>query len=148
GDRHGFTATLPATDGTHTVCIYGINTPTGTNPLLACKTVTVDNPTPVGILDVAVAGPSSGTISVSGWAMDPDTSAPINVHVYVDHTPTILTADGYRPDVAAVYRNGDRHGFTATLPATDGTHTVCIYGINTPTGTNPLLACKTVTSVM
>jgi hypothetical protein len=24
---------------------------------------------------------------------------------------------------------------------------VCIYGINTPTGTNPLLACKTVTSV-
>jgi hypothetical protein len=147
GDKYGFSVAVPATAEPHQVCIYAIDSQGGVNPLVGCRTVSYANAAPVGFLDTAVAGSASGTINVAGWAMDPDTSAPITVQVYVDHTPTILTADGYRPDIAAVYRNGDRHGFTATIPATDGTHTVCIYGINTPTGTNPLLACKTVTSV-
>ncbi|NMM31609.1 MAG: hypothetical protein HHJ10_11365, partial [Cellulomonas sp.] len=143
GDRHGFSGTIPATAGTHTVCLYGINTPTGTNTLLGCKTTTVDNPTPVGSFDFANPGPN--TITVGGWALDPDTSAPIKVHVYVDNTPTVLLADGARSDIAAIYHNGDRHGFSGTIPATAGTHTVCLYGINTPTGTNTLLGCKTTT---
>ena len=143
GDQHGFSATLTTTTGTHTVCIYGINTPAGTNTLLGCKNVTVANPTPIGSFDVAVAG--SGTVFVGGWALDPDTSAPINVHVYVDNNPTVVTADGTRPDVASIYHDGDQHGFSATLTTTTGTHTVCIYGINTPAGTNTLLGCKNVT---
>ena len=38
---------------------------------------------PFGSLDTAVAGVDR-TVTASGWAIDPDTSDPIDVHVYVD----------------------------------------------------------------
>ena len=142
GDRHGFTVTIPATSGEHQVCVYGIDNQGGANPLFGCKTVTT-NPTPLGSFDFAIAGP--GTVTVGGWALDPDTTAPIDVHIYIDNTPTVLHADSARSDIAAIYNNGDRHGFSATISTTTGTHTVCTYGINTPAGTNSLLGCKTVT---
>ena len=146
GPDHGFTATVPASGGPHTVCAYAINATgsAGANVGLGCRTVTVPTGPPVGSFDVATAGP--GTVSVGGWAIDPDTASPIAVHVYVDAAGTALTAGGFRSDIAAFFGPfGGNHAFNGVLPASAGTHTVCAYGINTGPGANVLLGCKVVT---
>jgi hypothetical protein len=145
GALHGFGTTLPVADGRHDVCVYLINTPSGPNPLLGCRAVTVANAAPIGALDVA-RGTATG-IRVQGWALDPDTTAPIGVHVYVDGLATrSLAADRNRPDVHRAYGLGAAHGYDVEVPATAGAHEVCLYLINQPAGANPLLACRSVTT--
>jgi hypothetical protein len=144
GDNHGFSATLGAVPGTHQVCVYAINTPAGTNPTIGCRNVVVSNATPIGSLESVASGINSFT--VSGWALDPDTTSSIRVHVYVDgHAALSLAATGSRSDVGRVFAKGDNHGFSATLGAVPGTHKVCAYAINTPAGTNPVFGCRNVT---
>jgi len=141
GNAHGFDAVVATGDGTHQVCVYMINKPAGVNPLLGCRTVTV-GATPVGSLDM-VRSTGSG-VAVGGWALDPDTTASIDVHVYVDGAATVVRANRSRPDVGALYRLGNAHGFDAVVGAVPGQHRVCVYMINTPRGVNPLLGCRDV----
>jgi len=84
-------------------------------------------------------------VAVGGWAIDPDTQAPIDVHVYVGAAGYAVRADGSRPDVGAVYPGyGPAHGFSASLPAAAGPQRVCVYGINTGPGANTLIGCRDV----
>ena len=97
---------------------------------------------PIGYLDVATGVP--GGVSVAGWAIDPDTTAPIAVHVYVDSAGVALTADGSRPDVGAAFPGyGSAHGYSSAVAASPGSHRVCAYGINVGPGGNSLLGCRT-----
>jgi hypothetical protein len=145
GAAHGFATGLPATEGAHQVCVYAINQPTGYNPTIGCRTVRVSNAGPVGFLDGADADGSG--IRVSGWALDPDTLAPLQVHVYVDNQfAGFGTADVPRPDVAAAWPgSGLQHGYSFEVPSAAGTHEVCVYAINQPVSTNPSVGCTTVT---
>lgn len=149
GDKHGFSYSQNLPVGNHLVCVFGINTPTGTNPVIgSCQNVTVATPQsrlPVGNIDsVTVSG---ATVKVSGWTVDPDTSNSLDVHVYVDgRYANAIKANQYRPDVDAVYGLGPNHGFTYTTTLTSGTHSICAFAINQPTGTNPVIAqCQVVT---
>jgi hypothetical protein len=150
GQGHGFSATVKAGPGTHNVCAYGINSGAGGHTQLGCKTVTVSagltesGRAPIGHLDnVSVDGQS---VSVSGWTLDPDTTAAIPVHIYVGDAGVARTAGNARPDIARAYPTyGAGHGFAETVPATPGTHKVCAYGINTAAGGHTLLGCETVT---
>lgn len=99
---------------------------------------------PFGAFDTA--DPASNGIHVRGWAIDPDTNNPIDVHVYVDSAGYATTANVSRPDVDAVYHRGANHGFDFTVPVGPGTHNVCAYGINYGGGTNPQLGCKAYTT--
>ncbi|QTE30233.1 hypothetical protein [Pengzhenrongella sicca] len=146
GDTHGFDVTLPAAEGVHQVCAWAINQPAGFNPLLGCRAVTVTNHAPVGFVDSVTATASS--VLVSGWAIDPDATDSLQVHVYIDGQATVLRADGARADVAAAYPGqGAAHGFAAEIAAGAGTHRVCVYPINLPASANPALRCVTVTVV-
>ena len=105
------------------------------------------NADPFGSLDAATAGVDA--LTVAGWAIDPDTTAPIEVHVYVDGAwGGSVVANGNRPDVGAVVPGyGNNHGFTlrvANLAA--GDRRVCAFALNVgPWGTtNPELGCRTV----
>lgn len=143
GDRHGFSAVVPAGNGSHVVCVTALNLAGGGSTVLGCRWVTVSDPPPIGWLDSVTTTPTS--ISVEGWALDPDTTQPIGVHVYVDGAgAAVLTADGSRPDVGQKYGKGDAHGFRATVPATGGSHQVCVYAIGYAGGGNTLLGCRTV----
>jgi hypothetical protein len=144
GPNHGYHLTMATTPGTHTVCVYGINTGAGTSTTLGCRTVTVSS-NPFGTIDVVSAGPQS--VTAGGWAMDPDTSAPIIIQMYVDYRANAMTwANQSRPDVGAVYpSNGPNHGYNLKMATTAGAHTVCVYGINTGPGTSVQLACRAVT---
>lgn len=146
GPLHGFDLVLQAAPGTHQVCVWAINAGDGAvNPSLGCLPVAVPRTAPFGMLDAAT---STGTgIRASGWAIDPDTSASIGVHLLVDgRQAAVFIARDSRPDVAAVYPgSGPLHGYAVTVPAGPGTHSVCAWAINAGAGTvNPLLGCRTV----
>ena len=142
GTRHGFSAVIPAGGGAHQVCVGAENVGAGNDVVFGCDWKTVSNAEPVGSLDVVTSTPS--TIRVAGWALDPDTTAPIAVHVYLRDSLQQTVASGYRPDVGAAWGRGDYHGFDATFPASPGRHDVCAYGINQPAGINAFLGCRSV----
>ncbi len=78
-----------------------------------------------------------GKLRVRGWAIDPDTDAPIRVHVYVDgRARASLAADIDRPDVAARFGRGSRHGFDGRISIAPGSHRVDLYAIGVATGGN------------
>lgn len=143
GPNHGFDDLIvPAAHGTHTVCAYGINDPVtpGVNPVLhpGCRMVALTG-VPIGSYGVNA---TSSTIQVEGWALDPDVTSAVSVHVYVDGAAVAVLADGDRPDVGAAFRGfGPAHGFDVTLgPLAAGPHHVCAHAINDePNAANPLL---------
>ncbi|WP_258726395.1 N-acetylmuramoyl-L-alanine amidase [Cellulomonas sp. NS3] len=145
GPRTGYAHTRTVGPGTHQVCVYGISTGPGPHTLLGCRSITATpDRAPVGVIEgLSVTG---GQLSVSGWTFDPDTTAPTQAHVYIDGVGAAVTADGPRPDVAAVFGSGPATGYAHTRPVAPGTHQVCVYGINTGTGPHTLLGCRTLTS--
>ena len=144
GAAHGYALTFPVSTGSHNVCTYGIDIGPGLNAQLGCRTVIVAS-SPVGAFDSLVA-PETGTIVASGWAIEPDTTAPAKVAVYIDGLGVAWwSADASRPDVAAAYPgSGAAHGFVAAFAASPGPHQVCTYAINVGPGSNTALGCRTV----
>jgi uncharacterized protein YkwD len=144
GSAHGFSGTIALGPGTHSVCAYGLNVGPGSNDLLgACRSITV-GANPFGSLDLARTSPNG--ITVSGWAIDPQTSGPISVAVYVDGVGrAITTASRARGDVGAAFPAwGPSHGYQAPITLGPGAHTVCAYGLNVGAGSNDLLGCRLV----
>lgn len=147
GSAHGFGAVASAYGGPHQVCVYAINTgPGDANPLLGCRWVTLPGGNPGGNFESLAAADS--TVTLQGWALDPDTSEPITVEVDVDGaSATVAVADASRPDVAARFPGyGPAHGFVVGLPRTAGNHTYCVSAINVGLGTatKQLLGCRSV----
>ena len=99
---------------------------------------------PEGAIDIAQTTLTGA--HVAGWAIDPDVSAPIQVHIYVDGAIAgVTTADGARPDLGAAWPGyGNNHGFDTVVPISGGPHTVCAWGISVANGANGLLACRAV----
>lgn len=149
GPAHGWATTIGGlSSGAHQVCAYGINVGTGGNALLGCRTFEV-SPSPFGALDAAVAGPVS--VRVTGWAIDPDTTGPVDVHLYVDGVGRAnVKALAPRGDLATRFPAwGPNHGLDVTIGGVAaGSHEVCAYAINTagPGGTT-LLGCAPFTVV-
>ena len=144
GPNHGYQIDVPTTPGHHQVCMYGIDSAGGFNPLLTCRNIYLSNATPIGVLD-SVTALGGSQVRVSGWAFDHDTLAPIAVHVYVDGRVAVGTlASTPRADVDWIYRMGVNHGFEQTFSAAPGQHTVCVYGIDSAGRQNPLLGCRAV----
>jgi hypothetical protein len=148
GADHGFDVTLPAAIGRHRVCAYAINAGPGTtHTLLGCRDVTVAVQ-PYGAFDGAERT-ADGRLRVHGWDADPNTTAPIPVHVYVRSaagtTGHNLTADRSRPDVERAFPGaGDRRGFDSVVAAPAGRLEVCAFAINVGPGDHQLLGCRTV----
>lgn len=146
GDKHGFTHMRTLSPGEHSVCVYGIDSSGGPNTLIDCRTITVGAVTPrsapIGRLDNVNA--SNTAIAISGWTLDPDTTTPIDTHVYVDGNLAVVRADGLRPDVGQGFGKGDRHGFTYVVNAAPGPHDLCVHGINAGPGSHTLLGCRSI----
>jgi hypothetical protein len=148
GAAHGFATRLRLAPGAHTICTYAINNNLiGPNTLLGCRVVDVPVPNlagPAGSFDLAAE--FLQLIIVAGWAADPDTGAPIPVHVYVDGAFHSVTADQPRVDVGRVIPAfGPSRGFVGAIGAAPGAHQVCAYAINDNlVGPHRLLGCRTV----
>ncbi len=152
GDAHGFTLSTPISGvGEHTVCATaaGVRATTVVADL-GCRTVTVAPAAPLGSLD-AVTTPDRRTVSIAGWAADPDVpTTPSTVRVTVTNsagtTTTTLDAAGQLAAEPAP-GVGRAHGFTAALPLTaEGPSTVCVRSVSRSSDTvGTDLGCRTVT---
>lgn len=154
GNAHGYDTVLPLGPGTHKVCAYAINASgtAGSNKGIGCKNITI-SPDPFGAFDTITV--ESDGVRVSGWAIDPDTKEPIQVHFYggtgTAGSPNpgfARTANGIRSDVARAYPGyGEYHGYNTVLALSRGTHKVCAYAINytSTAGSHRLIGCKSVT---
>jgi hypothetical protein len=145
GGRTGYEATLTLPRGTYQVCV---DVTTAGRPMVtvACRWATVVAGRILGSLEVVQ--PRLGGASLQGWALQVGAGGSNKVHAYVDgRWAAELTADGARPDVAAVYpAEGAAHGFSGTLPVAAGSHQVCVYVISLLASEgNPLLGCGQVT---
>lgn len=102
---------------------------------------------PFGNIDSAVA---SGTaIRITGWVIDPNTTAPIYVTMSHLSIGSKHLADVARPDVAKVHpKYGSRHGFDITTPSSGAnakTGEVCLWAENVGAGKDDrILGCRTV----
>jgi GH25 family lysozyme M1 (1,4-beta-N-acetylmuramidase) len=140
GSAHGFSTTVSATAGTHSVCVVAYTAKGTATTSLGCTTVTVASASPHGSFDSAVATPSG--VVVSGWAIDPETTGSINVTIGVDGKATkTVAASASRSDVAKAYpAYGAKHGFSVTLTGLSATtHKITVTAINTGRGSNAAL---------
>lgn len=149
GTAHGFSETLTVPQAAKVLCLYAINVGPGENKTLGCRNImapasTDIGRTPIGNLEeVAVTGT---TATIRGWAIDPDTTRPVAVHVYVGARGQQLTAASPRADVGAAYPPyGSAHGFTGVVDLPPGESDVCVYAINSH-GENTTLGCRQVSS--
>lgn len=147
GVRHGFHWTTEVSDAPHRVCVFAINKGPGSNTLLGCRDLSPPRGSPIGSVDVLSAGPD-GTMGVSGWAIDPDVSRSIPIHLYVDGEGADLGPTNLeRADVAAAQPGyGPRHGFASIRSGlSPGTHQGCVFAIDTTGDPHTLLGCRSVT---
>ena len=146
GASHGFNLTRSVPPGEHRVCVYVIDRELPwRNTAMGCRTITTGLALPLGNYEVLSA--SGSTLTVGGWALDPDTvGTSVAVHVYVDGRGVALTADRPRTDIGAAFPGaGNAHGFSWSGSVAPGTHNVCAYAIDAelPWRNTPL-GCRTV----
>ena len=105
--------------------------------------VTPPPTSPLGVVDAESAAYRS--LSVRGWAFDPESTGPIQVRVTVDGVVMTVTANQSRPDVGAAFPGaGSAHGFGLTVAAVPGTHAVCVTAVNVGAGSDTSLGCQDV----
>lgn len=98
-----------------------------------------DHP-PIGHVD------STSSITVAGWAYDPDAGVnPINVDVYINGTFALTaSADAARGDLVKVIGSAN-HGFSVTLPAMGfGSHVITVYAAESQGNVSTLIGTTTV----
>ena len=132
--------------GTHSICVYAINAGPGQNVSLGCRSVTV-SVDPFGSFDVATQYLPSDQITVGGWALDPDTTDPINVDVYADgvgvqrHRPAPRAPTSPRPTGSAPTTGSPR----PSAPDPGQPLGVRVRHQRRTRLRNPSLGCRTVT---
>lgn len=145
GSAHGFDLTVPDLGpGKRQVCVWVADVGVGGDVrVLGCRDIfiTVD---PFGSID-GVSGRPDGTIRVSGWVADPETSAPTDVGILLDGAQVVVQpTDVARPDVEAVYGLGAVRGYDIQFPAPPGSHTVCVIAGNVGWGSARFVGCRSV----
>ena len=138
----GFDAVVPVQNVTSNVCVNAHLPGNSTLFSLGCKSVTVPTQ-PFGSFDAAVNAGNS--VRVAGWAVDPQTQGPLEIHVYVDGQISGLVANRPRGDLAAHLGSwGSSHAFDGVIGAQPGQHNVCAYAINVGPGSHVSLGCRSV----
>ena len=126
---------------THTYRVAAYDAAGATSALSAPITATTgsnqSNPLPPGLNSEAPIGEMQLTdmgnneVAVAGWALDPDTNAPVNVHIFVDGVrKKVGPAITFRPDIGAAFGQGNNHGFYFRVPTTNNIQTICAWAIN------------------
>lgn len=130
------TAGTCATQGQRRLGITGVE-------LLPDGTLTLE---PIGALESVAGGVEQ--LAVTGWAIDPDSDAPVPVRLTVDGVASVVYASAPRPDVAAAHGGfSAAHGLAATVPVAAGQHTVCATAINLGVGwSDHFLGCAVATA--
>jgi hypothetical protein len=143
-DGRGFSGIVPAHPGER-VCVTALNVGAGSDRSLGCRAIRVQ-PHPIGELEGAQRVENG--IRVRGWALDPDTTGPIDIHLHAGGQFTAALRADQSPSLASGWVSthdgyGAEHGFDGVVtPAADSPN-ICAYGINVEAGTaNTQLGCR------
>ncbi|MGI9601490.1 MAG: SpoIID/LytB domain-containing protein [Acidimicrobiales bacterium] len=110
---------------------------------LGCVNHQVVDRSPVGKFNVTFPGP--GQIRLHGWALDPDSTASIDVVLTIDgQTAAERTADDARPSIATKYGRGPAHGYDLDATVAPGRYRFCVLAIDaTDTSATPVeIGCR------
>jgi SpoIID/LytB domain protein len=145
GSSSGYNVVVPAAAASNSVCAYAVTPSGNANAFLGCRSIDVPID-PFGSIDVVSRTPDG--LRVAGWTIDPNSSQPNPVHVYVNgQLRAAGDADGERSDVGGAFAGyGNRRGFDFTVPLGATVNNVCAYAINVGPGGNRLIACRTITT--
>ena len=148
GYSHGFSTTIAATRGWHTVCLRVANADgtLGKATTFGCTKLVVHD----GVGAVTSWSRSSRTVTFRGWAVDPDTRSATRAALLVDgRNVTSLTADRYRSYLGTTTMPGygTDHGVTFVRTLSAGRHTLCLVAQNASgtTGVARTVGCRTIT---
>lgn len=143
GQNHGFGMWIAAPVGAQQVCVWARNIGSGVDRLLTCQDVVVPSGSPIGEMKEMWGEP--GEVKMWGWALDPDTIDPIDLHVRINGAWAVVRADKDNTAVGATYpAHGPNHGFAAHIPAQPGPNEVCVWAKNVGAGGDTQLACRRV----
>lgn len=141
GGHHDFAVRVPIANGSHRICAIARNVQRGHSTRLGCGTVTGQN-NPVGAITAATH--TATGVTLTGWAVDPNTTAPARVDLSLDSgRPVHAIADLAATLPASWQSYGTRHGFTVTVPTSRFQHTACITVANRGAGSDTALGCRT-----
>jgi cell wall-associated NlpC family hydrolase len=159
GNLRGFAGTLRLTPGNHSVCVFAGDLGLGSDSRLGCTSFSVEKETgagtlsapsvkkPIGRFDSYLLG--TGRLSVRGWAVDPDTTAPLQFDITIGgQSIGAGLANAPRPDVHRAHPIYSAfHGYAATFltPADPGNYELCAVAVNNAKGGNSIIGCKIIT---
>jgi hypothetical protein len=134
GDNHGFELMVPITQtGENVVCVTIYDrTRSVLGPEMCASFVVAD---PVGAMNGLTLDGSGGKVTVTGWALDPDTADPVQVRI-MDGGQVVATVTADQPmdkeDAARYPAHGANHAFTAEIQASTvpGIHSVTVMAVN------------------
>jgi hypothetical protein len=120
-----FSGALPLPPGRHVVCVTSLDPASGFRPELGCGRVDAPG-VPVGKLDGLED--SMASIRVRGWAIDPQTAAPVRVEIRRNGVlVATVGADQHRDDLGDVEpRYGPAHGYGVDITPETGRNEVCV----------------------
>jgi hypothetical protein len=146
GATHGFLFVLPVVDGEHQVCLTAVDAPgtPGTDTALGCRTISAQH-NPVGAVESAVS--ALGAVTVTGWAVDPDSTESLTTSLTVDGAPSpVVPSQVTRTDISQLFPGvSDGQGVRAVLDLAEGTHEVCLLAANAGAeGSDATVGCRSV----
>jgi hypothetical protein len=131
--------------GNHQLCMVYRRRTDGANIRADCRTFRVPGASPAGYLDLVRQDGRS--FYLAGWAYDPETTSPIEVHIIYDDVSSFRARSGLsRPDVGAALLPGygPNHGYDFTIDISKGNHSLCAVALNVGGGSNTQLGCRNV----
>ncbi|MFZ4517518.1 MAG: peptidoglycan recognition protein [Microthrixaceae bacterium] len=129
--------------GLRQVCVIVTNGGAGVTTRAACRLTSVPGGSPFGAADIRLR--DGNIVNVSGWAIDPESVAPLAVYAVIDGRPNGFAADWSRPDVALAHPGyGDRRGFVWEAALGRGGHRVCVVASNVWQGADTTLGCRSI----
>lgn len=141
---HGYTLSVPISEGTHTYCVVAVNQGEGSDRQVGCTDFSSNND-PIGSLDLAVWWGSY--VVVAGWAGDPDSAGPLTVRFTDNGVPVAAAvARSFRATMPGFNQAlGSFHGFELGLKLNPAiSHTICVSADNSNGALGPQLGCRTV----
>jgi hypothetical protein len=144
GLNQGFAGSFAAPPGPQTFCIWGIPT-TGPAVQFLCTTVTVPAP-PAAVTNVNSITGAAGTVSVTGWAVNPSAPAQaVSLALQIDSSwYAVSTGVASTEPLATIATAGPNQGFASTVAQPAGAHTACVW-VAEPSGVAVSIGCKAVT---
>jgi peptidoglycan hydrolase-like protein with peptidoglycan-binding domain len=146
GSAHGFTLAATPKPGTRRLCVVATNATgtVGADSTRSCRTVVVS----AAVGNATKWSLSGRTLTVRGWAIDPDSTRSTLASLRVDGRIVVTaTANRYRTWLSTTMPGyGRYHGLTLTRSLSRGKHTVCLVAWNlkgTP-GWGRNVSCRTV----